>query len=46
MIKISNLTKKYNNDVVALNGVTLSVDKGDIYGIIGLSGAGKERRTS
>ena len=41
MIKISNLTKKYNNDVVALNGVTLSVDKGDIYGIIGLSGAGK-----
>ena len=41
MIKISNLTKKYNNDVVALNGVTLSVEKGDIYGIIGLSGAGK-----
>ena len=41
MIKISNLTKKYNNDVVALDGVTLSVDKGDIYGIIGLSGAGK-----
>ena len=41
MIKISNLTKKYINDVVALNGVTLSVDKGDIYGIIGLSGAGK-----
>ena len=41
MIKISNLTKKYNNDVVALNGVTLSVDKGDIYGIIGLSGSGK-----
>ena len=41
MIKISNLTKKYNNDVVALNGVTLSIDKGDIYGIIGLSGAGK-----
>ena len=41
MIKISNLTKKYNNDVVALNGVTLSVDIGDIYGIIGLSGAGK-----
>lgn len=44
MIKINNLTKIYktsSKDVLALDNVSLSVNKGEIFGIIGLSGAGK-----
>ncbi len=43
-IEIKNLTKKFEikgNIVTALNNVSLSIEKGDIYGIIGMSGAGK-----
>ena len=44
MIEISNLTKIYKtpmHDVMALDQVSLKVEKGEIFGIIGLSGAGK-----
>lgn len=44
MIEIRNLTKIYttpSHEVVALNDVSLSIQKGEIFGIIGLSGAGK-----
>ena len=44
MIQLVNLKKIYpskNGEVVALNGVNLTVEDGDIYGVIGLSGAGK-----
>ncbi len=43
MIKVKDLTKVFHgeSDVRALNGINLDVDKGDIYGIIGMSGAGK-----
>ncbi|HHY90574.1 MAG TPA: methionine ABC transporter ATP-binding protein [Clostridiales bacterium] len=44
MIRISNLSKVYTkgpNKVVALQDINLQINKGDIYGIIGLSGAGK-----
>lgn len=43
-IEIRNLTKKFEvegNTVVALKDVSLKIEKGDIYGIIGMSGAGK-----
>lgn len=40
-IEIEGLEKQYQNGVVALNGVTLSVDKGDFFGLLGLNGAGK-----
>ena len=44
MIQISELTKVYSKNgqiVKALDGIDLEIEKGDIYGIIGLSGAGK-----
>ncbi len=44
MIRLENIHKTFYQDkseVNALNGISLHVEKGDIYGIIGLSGAGK-----
>ncbi|MCR5596386.1 MAG: ATP-binding cassette domain-containing protein [Lachnospiraceae bacterium] len=44
VIEIKNLTKKFEvegNTVIALEDINLSIEKGDIYGIIGMSGAGK-----
>lgn len=44
MIEIQHLSKVYHTssqDVLALDDVSLHVNKGEIFGIIGLSGAGK-----
>lgn len=44
MIRIRNLSKIYTkgrSKVVALKDINLNIHQGDIYGIIGLSGAGK-----
>lgn len=44
MIELKNLTKVYNtgeNRVEAIKNINLKIEKGDIFGIIGLSGAGK-----
>ena len=44
IIEIKNLSKTFgtgDNQVAALQDVSLQVQKGDIFGIIGLSGAGK-----
>jgi D-methionine transport system ATP-binding protein len=44
LIQINNLTKVYSgteHEVLALKDVNLRVNKGEIFGIIGLSGAGK-----
>ena len=44
MIEIRNLTKIYNTKSGTINGVdhvSLSIQKGEIYGIVGYSGAGK-----
>ena len=40
-ISLENVTKIYNNQVDALMDVTLHVAEGDIFGIVGKSGAGK-----
>jgi D-methionine transport system ATP-binding protein len=43
-IEIRNLTKKFEvkgMTVTALDNISLGIEKGDIFGIIGMSGAGK-----
>lgn len=44
MIKIKNLSKSFesgNNRIWAIKDINLQINKGEIFGIIGLSGAGK-----
>lgn len=44
IVKIENLYKTFhtkNGDIQALKDINLSIEQGDIFGIIGLSGAGK-----
>lgn len=40
ILRTDNLTKKYKN-FTALNGLTMNVPKGSIYGFVGRNGAGK-----
>lgn len=44
IISLQHVTKEFetkNGTVRALNDINLNIEKGDVYGIIGLSGAGK-----
>lgn len=41
MLKITNFTKSYKGDKKAVDGLSLCVNNGDIYGFIGHNGAGK-----
>ena len=41
MITLENVNKVYSNGLHAVKDVNLKVNEGDIFGIIGLSGAGK-----
>lgn len=40
VLKTNGLTKKYK-DLIALDNVSITIQKGDIYGLIGRNGAGK-----
>ena len=44
MIEIINLSKFFsteNGEFTAINNINLTIEDGDIFGIIGMSGAGK-----
>ena len=44
MIELENISVKFKQDkkeIVAVDDVSLSIKKGEIYGIVGYSGAGK-----
>ncbi len=41
MIRFENIYKKYDNGVVALDGIDLNIKKGEFIFIVGASGAGK-----
>lgn len=40
MIEVKNVIKRFG-DFVALNGVSINVEKGSVYGLVGPNGAGK-----
>ena len=40
MIETENLTKKFG-DLIAVDGVTLRVEEGEVFGFLGPNGAGK-----
>lgn len=40
-LEIQDLTKKYANGVTALNGISLTVNDGDFFALLGRNGAGK-----
>ena len=41
MLEIKNLTKRYGKNTLAVDGLNLTVNAGEIYGFIGHNGAGK-----
>ena len=41
MIKVKNLRKTFEDNITVLKDINLTIEKGDIYGLVGRSGAGK-----
>jgi len=41
VIKVKNLTKVFNNEIKAVNGINFEINQGEIFGFLGPNGAGK-----
>lgn len=41
LVEVREVSKTYKGNVKALNGISLSINKGEIFGLIGPNGAGK-----
>ncbi len=41
MIQVQNLTKVFNNEIRAVDGINFKIRKGEIFGFLGPNGAGK-----
>lgn len=41
VVETTALTKRYGERIVAVDGLTLRVNRGEVYGFLGLNGAGK-----
>ncbi|MBI3922807.1 MAG: ABC transporter ATP-binding protein [Armatimonadetes bacterium] len=41
VVQTRNLTKIYNNRLIAVNGVNLTIEQGTVFGLLGPNGAGK-----
>lgn len=40
IVEVKNLSKKYHN-IIALNNISLNIEKGKVVGILGPNGSGK-----
>jgi len=41
IVEVENLVKRFNEDVLAVDGVSFTVEEGEIFGFLGPNGAGK-----
>lgn len=41
IVQVENLTKRFSEDVLAVDNISFSVDEGEIFGFLGPNGAGK-----
>lgn len=41
IIKVKNLTKIFNKEIIAVNNISFEIKKGEIFGFLGPNGAGK-----
>lgn len=41
VVEVSDVTKKFSNGFEAIGGISFNVGRGEVYGLLGLNGAGK-----
>jgi ABC-type multidrug transport system ATPase subunit len=46
VVRTTDLSKRYRGDALAVDRVSLRVTRGEIYGFLGLNGAGKSTTRS